>query len=422
MTPPPQAAGARRVVVLTDSDSYVKWGAHVAGQFPDHWPVRFLIARGSTEPTARQTAEALDGSRFAPEQAERVTLRDLRSVMDRWRPDVVLLAMRGLAVRAALDSVIGDDPDRPVVVSGLPGVSYPVFSMGLRFRRGVDLYVLHSLREVRAFTDTAERLGIRHRFELATLPFAGPSASDLPRNRIVFAAQAKVPALKRQRVWLLQQLVATARRHPDLEVVVKLRAGAGEPQTHDEMYPFDALLAEMDDLPANLVVESGSMREHLARAVGLVSVSSTALLEAVAAGVPALALTDFGVDTQHINTVFLDSGLLGASDDLVAARFRDPNPAWLDDNYFHGLQRDTWVGAVEEVLAKRDAEGLPAIERPTDNLISAVTLRYYQQLAFVPSHGSRRDHVERRLWAWMLRGHRGVTHSLPKVRRRLATW
>lgn len=419
--PPELSVSQSRVLVITDSDSYVKWGAHVAGQLPDAWPVRFTVARGNTEPTERQIGEAVDGSRFKPADVERVTLPQARSIMRDWKPDVVVLAMRGLGVRAALDALIADTPDRPVVVSGLPGLSYPVFSLGLRFRRGVDLYVLHSRREVRAFTEIAERLEIPHRFALATLPFTGPGDSDRPRDRVVFAAQAKVPALRRQRTWLLEQLAETARQHPQWTVVIKVRGVADEPQTHDESYPYDVLLGQVADRPANLVLESGSMREHLARAIALVSVSSTALLEAIAAGVPCLALTDFGIDQQHINTVFLDSGVLGSSDELVAGQFRTPKAEWLDDNYFHGSECDTWVAAVRELLEQRATQGLPPCPAPARTLITEVTSRYYRQLAFVPSRGTRRDRVERATWAAALRCHQLVLRLRGPVRDGAAT-
>jgi hypothetical protein len=405
-----------RVLVITDSDSYVKWGAHVAGQLPEHWTVRFTVACGNIEPTARQVREALDGSRFTPQDVERVTLPDVRAIMQDWTPDVVLLAMRGLGVRAALDAFVADRPDRPVVVSGLPGLSYPVFGLGLRLRRGVDLYVLHSRREVRAFTEIARQMEVPHRFELATLPFAGPSGSDQPRDRVVFAAQAKVPARKRQRIWLLEQLAETARRHPQWTVVVKVRGVGDEPQTHDELYPYDVLIGEVADRPANLVLESGSMREHLGRAAALVSVSSTALLEAIAAGVPCLALTDFGVDAQQINTVFLDSAVLGASDELVTGQFHSPKAEWLDDNYFHGREHDTWVAAVEELLEQRAAEGLAPIVRPEPHLLSAVTLRYFRKLAFVASRGTRRDRLERATWAAVLQCHQSILRLRGSVR------
>src|SRR5690606_25127643 len=139
-----------------------------------------------------------------------------------------------------------------------------------------------------------------HRYALARLPFLpepGTPTGTAPgpeRDRIVFAAQSLVPESRAERLALVEQLAATARAHPELTVVVKVRGTAGEPQTHSDQHPYPDLLEQID-APANLVVESGPMAEHLGRAAGLVTVSSTALLEAIACGVPALALTDFGV-------------------------------------------------------------------------------------------------------------------------------
>jgi hypothetical protein len=154
-------------------------------------------------------------------------------------------------------------------------------------------------------------------------------------------------------------LAECARAHPDLRVVIKLRAVGGETQTHAEQYPYDALLADLPNRPANLVAESGSMGAHLERAVGLVTVSSTALLEAAAIGIPGLALDDFGVTQGLINTVFEDSNLLGPSSELIAGRFRSPDPGWLDDNYFHSPADDDWVQKIEALVAAREIEPLP---------------------------------------------------------------
>lgn len=71
------------------------------------------------------------------------------------------------------------------------------------------------------------------------------------------------------------------------------------------------------------------MAWHLRRAVGLATISSTALLEAVAQGVPVLALDDFGVGASQINTVLV-GGLLASSDQLVAAQAPGPAQAGAD--------------------------------------------------------------------------------------------
>ena len=390
MTHHPGAGSARvRVLVVTDSDSYVTWGAALAGQLPDDWTVRLVVLRGNAEPSARQVAEALVGTRFEGLDVERVGRAEVLRILLDDDPDVVVAAARGMAVEA-LGTLIASTGRRPVVVSGLAGISIPVLTPGLRYRRCADVFVLQSRRELREFAAVDDQ----HRFELGTIPYlaeTGPhelDAGDPPvRDRIVFAAQAMVPAARRDRQWMLQRLVETAVALPELTVVVKVRARDGEPQTHVEQFPYEDLLVELVEsgvrLPANLVVESGAMARHLQRAVGLATISSTALLEAVAAGVPCLAINDFGVGDRQINTVLVGSGLLGSTERLVAAQFRHPAPEWLDDNYLHDPADNTWVAAVEELLQRRASGLLPPLPTPSRSPWRRVRAAVLDRLSFV---------------------------------------
>lgn len=386
---------APRALVVTDSDSYVKWGAALAGQMPKDWSLRLVVVRGNALPSRRQVAEALAGTRFEPDDAAVVGCGDLAEILAGWAPDVVLAAARGLTVDTVL-RMIPDGPSRPVVVSGLAGMSIPVLTPGLRMRRGADVFVVHSRRELREFADE----GLPHRYELATIPFlataprtvatdAVRSRSDRApvRDRIVFAAQAMVPASRADRVTMLRRLIETARAHPELRVVIKVRAREGEPQTHVEQWPYEDLMYDLveagEPIPPNLAVESGAMAWHLRRAVGLASISSTALLEAVAADVPCLAIDDFGVGREQINLVLVGSGLLASTDHLVRGEFRSPAPEWLDDNYFHPAEVNSWVPAVEELLDVRRATGLPPLDREPRTVVSAFRAAVYGRLAFV---------------------------------------
>jgi hypothetical protein len=259
-------------------------------------------------------------------------------------------------VRVLVRMIVASCEVRPVIVSGLPGISIPETVNALYYRSQVDYFVLHSKREIRAFAALAGQLGIEQQFGLATLPFLLPRHPGAHRGTdIVFAPQAKVPRSLEARKLMLGWLVETARNNPDRRVVMKLRGVAGEAQTHSERYPYDVLLAELEDAPDNLVVSTGSMSGHLADAGALVTVSSTAALEAIAAGVPVLAVDEFGVTARLINLVFEDSGLLGGSDALIAADFREPDEHWLDDNYFHAPSDETWVAGIEAAVARRAA-------------------------------------------------------------------
>jgi len=255
-----------------------------------------------------------------------------------------------------------------VIVTGLPGISIPATRKALLYRAQCDLFVLHSHREVREFQRLAAEKGFEQRFALSKLPFArriparaGPGGTDL-----VFAAQAIVPLERADRLRVAKMLVAAAHADPSRRVVVKIRAAKGESQTHAERDGYPELLGDLGELPPNLVVAGGPMVRALKQAQGLVTVSSTAAIEAMARGVPVIALDTFGVTPELINTVFRGSGLFAGADAVIARRFRHPEPSWLHDNYFHTPGDDDWIPALASLLVRRRAgvvAGRPPLAR-----------------------------------------------------------
>ena len=369
-----------KVLGIADSDSYTKWGASILTRMPATWSRTLVVIRTPALPSPRQLRSVLTGTEFSPETTPLVDLADLAGLVATERPDVVLLSVRGPVVRVLIRMIMTAGPHRPLIVSGLPGISIPATLLALYYRSQVDLLILHSRREMAAFGVLAAEWGIRQDFALATLPFladrttavgpggAGPrvgrrasgSPSDSADGRdsdigtdILFAAQAKVPRELEDRERLLGWLADAARAQPERLVIIKLRGMTGEAQTHFERYPFDVLLEALEDAPDNLVISTGPMSKHLERAAVLVTVSSTASIEAIALGVPVLALDDFGVSGPLINLVFEQSGVLGSSRQLAAEDFRSPEPEWLDANYFHGQADDTWVASIEAGVARR---------------------------------------------------------------------
>ena len=441
------------LLVVADTDSYVKWGAALASQLPtDAWRMRLVVLATPAQPSTRQLRVALAGSRFVPADVDVVGLDALGELVDGLGPEAVLLALRGPLVRVVAP-LIGASPDRPVLVSGFPGLTIPAEPKAVIYREQVDLIVLHSRREVREFRANAERLGMPVDLGLATLPFlrtairrfagagtvgaaggakgadlaaSGATGFDAGRTDLVFAAQAKVPSLREDRVRLLGWLADAARRRPGRRVVVKVRARAGEAQTHAESHDFADLLADPSvraelggTLPPNLVVEDGPMADHLARASALVTVSSTAVLEAVAEGVPSLVIDEFGVEPKLINTVFVGSGLFGGADDLVSARVRHPAPEWLDDNYFHGADADDWLERLDGLVARRRNAPLPLARRQY-NLTGGTLRRAFERKRMLGAHDRSFEGAAAMLVAlpvrWMVRRVRRLRIRLAPVR------
>ncbi len=346
-----------RILTVADSDSYVKWGAALLDRAPAGWEKSLVVLASPVLPSAEQLSAALAG--IAPDlgQPPIVDLSALATRVAEMQPDVVMLTMRGRLVRVAIHAIVGAAPRRPVIVSGLPGISVPATCKAIAYRAQADLFVLHSRREIREFTELAAAMGIEHRFRLATLPFL--PRKDPSRGQdgdVIFAAQAKVPWEKSDRIALLSWLAESARRHPYRRVVIKVRAARGERQTHRERHNYADLIRELDrPAPNNLVIARGAMADHLAGAAALVTISSTAAIEAIALDMPVLIVSDFGVSDRLINTVFEGSGLFGNSGDVVEGRFKRADPGWLEDNYFHAAEDDDWVSGVEQLLVLREA-------------------------------------------------------------------
>ena len=346
-----------RLVVLADSDSYVKWGAALAGTLPPGWDRELLVVDTPMVVSDAQLATALTGSGI--EAVSRISLPEVGPRLAADPVDAVLLATPGPIARV-LNRVVAELTPRPVVVSGLPGISIPTTCKALLYRRQADLVVLHSHREVREFGRLARAKGWDHRFGLATLPFA--SRHPAQGTDLVFAAQAIVPAPRDDRILVARMLRDAALADPTRRVVVKVRALAGENQTHPEQDGYPDLLSALGSLPGNLVVSANPMASALDTAEGLVTVSSTAAIEALARGIPVIALDTFGVRRSLINPVFVGSGLFGNRDDVIARAYRHPEPEWLDDNYFHDPADDDWTRTLEALVADRRAGRL--VPRP----------------------------------------------------------
>lgn len=374
------------LLAVADSDSYLKWVAGTAERFasalePFDVAALQLIA-SPVLPSEPQRRAALEGTRWRSRDLAVLHLDDLVEQVRRRRPEVVLVGMRGPTAAVVLRE-LAELPHRPVLVTGLPGVAIPATRKALYYRAQADLMLVHSRGERRAFAARSLELGWPQRFALSSLPFLErhPPAGD----DIVFAAQALVPATLEQRRWLVRQLVALARRHPDRRVVLKVRATNGEQQTHAERWPLADLLNELPERAPNMIVRGGSMLQTLDTAGALATVSSTAIIEAIARGIPSLALDDFGVDDAHINTVFRDSGLLGSVDELIEGRFRMPVPGWAAENYLHPDAEADAATAIAGLLAERATGGLP-VRRPVRSTLGGPLRRAWDRKAALGAH------------------------------------
>ncbi|WP_018544083.1 DUF6716 putative glycosyltransferase [Streptomyces sp. LaPpAH-108] len=353
-----------RIAVLADSDTRWKWGALTARRLaPTGAEIRLdgFLLRGRATPTARQLRET--GARA--DSLREVTAVEFVRAMGEERCDVLVLALVGGGVQAMLHGlrqVWGSGP-RPVVVTGYVGVVYEKLADGLLLRHGADLVLANSAHDAERFRDVYEGVGAdASAVTEVALPFLDGAPYTGPHEpfTVVFAAQPSVPDSRKDRAYLLDRLIGHARRHPGREVLLKLRSKPGEHTTHIEELPYQKLVRGRD-APANFRLVYGHMGEVLDRTDLLVTVSSTAALEALHRRIPTAVLTDLGVREALGNHHFIGSGCLTSWDRIDAGELPEADPAWVARQGV--ASEDSYDAARERIAALLDRPGgLPPLD------------------------------------------------------------
>ncbi|WP_053657353.1 DUF6716 putative glycosyltransferase [Streptomyces sp. MMG1121] len=329
---PASATKSLRVAVLADSDTRWKWGALTAQRLaPATAEIRLdgYLLRGRATPTARQLKEV--GVRA--DSLREVTGVEFLRAMTEQSYDILVLALVGGGVQAMLHGLrhAWGSGERPVVVTGYVGVVYEKLADGLLLRHGADLVLANSRHDADRFRAVYEGVGADARAvtEVA-LPFLGgaPYTGEHEPYTVVFAAQPSVPDSRKDRTYLLNRLIEHARRHPEREVLLKLRSKPGEHTTHIEELPYQKLV-QGKDVPANFRLVYGHMGEVLDRTDLLVTISSTAALESLHRRIPTVVLTDLGVREVLGNHHFTGSGCLASWDQLDAGHRPAADEEWV---------------------------------------------------------------------------------------------
>lgn len=351
-----------RILALVDSDSYLKWAAATLDSLTLDAHSRIIILQSPIAPSLEQQKAALSGTSFANVQIQRIGMHRLSKTLADLEPDIVLMAGTGPIIEVATE-LTRNLPRPPALISGIPGMALPARKRGLEYRARIHAMIVHSTREADEYDALQSEMGLTQHIVVNRLPFLPTKQQETRATTasLVFTPQALVPASATQRERILTALHEVARRHPQVDVIVKVRALAGERQTHNERFPYDELwksmCAENPELtPGSVRFAAGPLADYLVPGAAHVTVSSTAALESVASGLPTLVLTDFGLNERLLNAVYQSSNLTGTLADLEELRFGAPDPTWLARNYFH--EGSSQLSAVVAELAEQSRRGL----------------------------------------------------------------
>ncbi|KAA1398273.1 hypothetical protein ESP70_007525 [Aeromicrobium ginsengisoli] len=323
-----------------------------------------LKARGfSCQVTVPRTRSALSIRQISDAGFEDVHLRTWPELVeDSLRSDVVVCALAGpMTQRLSIDlsEATGPGAPGPVLVSGWVGVIIEKITAGYLDRAGTDVVAVNSAHDLAYFRRTAGTLGLSDgNLLLSGLPFL--SSDPAPERtgeiqRVLFADQPTVPGSRVERLYVYRRLIDYAREHPDRLVILKPRHRPGEDTFH-RMAHHPADLLKGDELPANFLIDYTPIGIQLPHVDLLLTMSSTACLEAIDNGCRVALVLDLGVHERYGNHVFLDSGLLRTFDEIKKDEIGSPDPAWLDGYFGDRTQpaKRAIVDRVEELLESGD--------------------------------------------------------------------
>jgi len=341
----------RTVVFLAGFDSQLKWCARLRDEFA----ARGFISRV----VVPQAKSALSEQQIVDAGFETVEVLDdaelLAAVV---ASDVTVSALSGPATRAVTYALAeqGLDGPGPVVISGWVGVIIEKIIAGYLDRCGCDLIAANSVPDLALFSHAAERLGLpADNLLLAGLPLLHGTAHEIrqgPVKRVLFADQPTVPASAGERTFVYRALIEYARAHPDREVMLKPRHRPDEGTYHRMLHHPEHLLAGVP-WPANFTIDYTPIVEALPSTDLLLTMSSTACLEALDHGCRVGLILDLGVHERYGNHVFIDSGLLRTFAQLRRDEIGEPDPEWLAGYFFEPERTAAGriVDRAEELLA-----------------------------------------------------------------------
>jgi hypothetical protein len=323
-------SGAPRSLFVAGYDS----GLKLADRFAD------AFERAGAEVTIAAPTTGMP-HQLSPAQLRAATARTVRFLPEEEilrlarSSDTVVPLFDGARVEQFLTELHEHPGATPLPVMGTAYVGMVLYNNlhGYLWRSLGDVIAVNSRQDLRDFTEAARALGLPEDNLLLTglplLPARPAPARGGEIRRVLFADQPTVPGLAAERAYLYDRLAEYARRHPDREVLLRPRHRPDEATFHEMTYSpaehFTAVAA-----PQNLRIDYTAIDRVLPATDLVLSVSSTAVLEAIAAGCRVAFVADF-FGELHLNARFVRSGLLRTFDAIEADDLGTPDPGWLDD-------------------------------------------------------------------------------------------
>lgn len=222
------------------------------------------------------------------------------------------------------------------IISGYPGLVFNGVYEGMLYRSLCDFVLLNSHKDLKKYCQLKENFEITNGIPLLYgYPFLDSFSQHSQRTKknILFIEQSIIPFKFKERLYLCQELIELAKAMPDYDVLVSLRCKKDERTLFKCRYHFEDLFGDLNakDI-SNLKITYEDVHSLIDQSEIVITVSSTAILQAVFQNKKTYILSDFGCQDRYGTPFFLGSGLIASFEEIKKGCIKKANSIWLSEN------------------------------------------------------------------------------------------
>ena len=283
--------------------------------------------------------------------------------------DVIHIVTHGLYIQQLtyyLHERFSNAPHKkPFVITGLIGVLGGALYHFYNFRQLCDLIYTTGDFDKTRIQKVAKKWGHNKEKIISTgLPILDYMANNHHKisaktsefeETIVFIGQPTFPSSYSDRKWVLKKLIELAIKFPQKKVILKPRVKFTEQTIHLTQFHYSSLLEEWtEEIPQNFSINYDNIQNIILMSDLIISISSTALLEAIVANKNIAIISDFGISETWGNHVFLDSGAITSFNEIMNNKRPKLDVTW-KENYFNQkhLASELIYNKVKELLENK---------------------------------------------------------------------
>lgn len=325
-----------KILILSDFDSRLKWGLSYAFFFKKYCKI---VVYCKEKKMSQFQSYCVDEYNILKYDNLIYLLQQNNIFLDY---DLIFLSLGGgenIKFFYYLNQFYDKHQTRPLVVTGMNGLTDSNDTHALLCRIGADFICINSLENLKNFKEKMSLLGLSNK----NLFYSGYGRL-YNQNKIVcndeiktilFIEQPSIPKHIKQRKYLVEKIIEYANKYPSRRIIIKKRAILHKQHMNVHLKDdtiFDFLMKNKIKIPNNLIFNDSSVEELMCQVDLCISFYSTVIIEAIALGVRSIVIKDFGIGRSSENHHFIGSGLLISLNEWIEDKIPNVNQEWKKNN------------------------------------------------------------------------------------------